>query len=119
MIHNLKLIVDKDNYTYQELEEPQGITDDEYWDWINDNDIILFDDEDGWDNLIVYFDSVGLEPHIITWEQLEDELDKEIVEELKKNYHYELRDKYWNVVTDEPDEQLLQFKVIIPNVIKL
>lgn len=138
-IHNLKLIANGDKYTYKEIQEPfeepeeSNYPDydvyltaydeyrDKYTQWVEDNDIILFDDEDDgtWDDLIVYFDSVGLVPNIITWGQLEYELDKDIIEELKKNHHYELRDKYYNVVTDEPDEQLIKFKVIIPTIEKL
>lgn len=120
-LHNLKLLENNGKYTYKELKEPDNITDDEYWDWLEDNNIILFDDDsDGtWDDLIVYFDSMGLEPHIITWQRLEDELDKDIVEELKKKHYCELPNEYWNPETDEPDEQVIKFEVIIPEIQKL
>ena len=119
-MHHFKVYKQDDKYVYEEVEAPeirQGSEDDfnAFWDWVNENDILLVDDDKIPELLCVEYNGEFL-PYLQTWQDIEDEFEDPLVEALKKDeYYHEIE------FADDPadDDQVYEWQVFHPQVILL
>lgn len=117
-MHHFKLYQQSDNYVYEEVRSPfkaDGTEDDQYWDWINENDILLVTEEDI-PNLICLIHNGEWLSYIHTWSDLEEEFEEKLVNELRTNGSY--REIEYSSDPDD-DDQLNEWHLIHPQVILL
>jgi hypothetical protein len=119
-MHHFKVYKQDDKYVYEEVEAPEIRQDSEddpnaYWDWVNENDILLVDDDKIPELLCVEYNGEFL-PYLQTWQDIEDEFEDPLVEALKKDeYYHEIE------FADDPadDDQVYEWQVFHPQVILL
>ena len=119
-MHHFKVYKQDDKYIYEEVAEPeirQGSEDDlnAYWDWVNEKDILLVDDEKVSDLLCVEYNGELL-PYLQTWQDVEFEFEDPVVDGLKKDGIF--REVEYSFDPDD-DDQLNEWHLIRPQVILL
>lgn len=119
-MHHFKVYKQDDKYVYEEVAEPeirQGSEDDlnAYWDWVNEKDILLVDDEKVSDLLCVEYNGELL-PYLQTWQDVEFEFEDPVVDGLKKDGIFR-ETEYAEDPKD--DDQIYEWQVFHPQVILL
>ena len=117
-MHHFKVYKQDDKYVYEEVLSPfkeDGTEDDQYWDWVGENEILLVPDEDIPNLICLIYNGEWLS-YIHTWSDLEEEFEEKLVFELRANGSYREIE-----YSDDPDDddQLDEWQVFLPQVILL